>query len=58
VIDEGIFDDDPTPKKRQKTARVPVREEINANRKEHEPVESRKAEDKVGAASCYIYETN
>jgi hypothetical protein len=36
--------DEPTPKKRQKTMKVPVREAINANRKEHKP---HKAENKV-----------
>lgn len=30
------FDNDPTPKKKQKTVKVPVREAINANRKEQE----------------------
>lgn len=44
--DEDFEDDldEPTPKKRLKTAKVPVREVINANRKEHKPP---KAEKKV-----------
>ena len=42
--EEYLSEDEPTPKKRQKTTKVPVREAINANRKEHEP---RKAESKV-----------
>lgn len=43
---EYISDNEPTPKKRQKTTKVPVRETINSNRKEfeHEP---HKAENKV-----------
>jgi len=44
AADEDFDDDEPTPKKRQKTIKVPVREAINANRREHEP---RKAENKV-----------
>jgi hypothetical protein len=44
VADEILSDDEPTPKKKQKIIKVPVREAINANRKEHEPS---KAENKV-----------
>lgn len=44
AADEDLSDDEPTPKKKQKTIKVPIREAINANRKEHEP---RKAENKV-----------
>jgi hypothetical protein len=47
VADEDFptdVDNEPTPKKRQKTIKVPIREVINANRKEHEP---HKAENKV-----------
>lgn len=40
------FDDEPTPKKRKKTVKVPVREAINANRKEQELP---KAEKKVSS---------
>ena len=46
VTDEIVSDNEPTPKKKQKI-KVPVREAINANRKEHEP-HTRKAENKVG----------
>ena len=35
--DEIIYIDEPTPRKMQKTIKVPVREMINANRMEHEP---------------------
>ena len=42
---DDFYDDEPTLKKKQKTIKVPVREAINANRKEHE---SHKAENKVG----------
>ena len=35
--DKIIYVDEPTPKKMQKTIKVPVREMINANRMEHEP---------------------
>ena len=48
VADEDSLDGEPTPKKRPKTIKVPVREVINANRKEREP---RKMENKV---SCFI----
>ena len=41
---EGLFNDDPTPKKKQKMTKVPVREAINASRKEHKPP---KVENKV-----------
>ena len=44
ATDEDLSDVEPTPKKRQKTIKVPVREAINANRKECEPC---KAENKV-----------
>jgi hypothetical protein len=46
--DEDFYDDDPTPKKRQKKIKVPVRETINASRKEHasEPL-AHKAENKA-----------
>ena len=43
-------DDDPTPKKRQKTVKAAVRDVINANRKEQEP---RKAENKVSHFIVY-----
>jgi hypothetical protein len=48
VDDEDLYDDDPTPKKKQKKIKVPVRETINASRKEHasEPL-ARKAENKA-----------
>lgn len=41
---DDFYDDELTPKKKQKTIKVPVREAINANCKEHE---SHKAENKV-----------
>ena len=41
---EGLFDDDPTPKKKQKMTKVLVWEAINASCKEHEPP---KVENKV-----------
>ena len=44
ATEEDLTDDEPTPMKKQKTIKVPVREAINANRKEHEPP---KAEKKV-----------
>ena len=44
AADENLSDNEPTPKKKQKKIKVPVREAINANRKECEP---RKAENKV-----------
>ena len=43
-LDAADEDDEPTPKKKQKMVKVPVREAINANRKEHNPA---KAEDRV-----------
>ena len=46
---DEVFDFEPTPKKKQKVTKVPVREEINANRKEYQP---RKAEDKV--SGCIV----
>jgi hypothetical protein len=45
AADEDLdLDNEPTPKKKQKAIKMPVREAINANRKEQEP---RKAENKV-----------
>ena len=44
AVDEDLFNDAETPKKKQKTTKVAVRDAINANRKEQEP---RKAEHKV-----------
>lgn len=53
------FYDEPTPKKRQRTIKVPVREAINANRKENK---SQKAENNVSRfiVECYRlgFETN
>ena len=37
AADEDSSNGEPTPKKRPKTIKVPVREAINANRKEREP---------------------
>jgi hypothetical protein len=44
AADEDFYDDEPTLKKKQKMFKVPVRQAINANRKEPE---SRKAENKA-----------
>ena len=49
--EEFDVDDEPTPKKKQKTVKVPVRDAINANRREQEP---RKAENKVGRLIVYL----
>jgi hypothetical protein len=53
AADDEDFYVEPTPKKRQKTVKAPVREAINANRKEHEPenkeplAENKEPENKV-----------
>ena len=33
--DNNIYDNEPTPKKKQKNMKVPIREVVNANRNEH-----------------------
>ena len=46
--DEIVYVDEPTPKKKQKKIKVPVRETINANRMEYEP---REAANKVSSST-------
>jgi hypothetical protein len=46
--DEIVYIDEPTPKKKQKKIKVPVRETINANRMEYEP---REAANKVSSST-------
>jgi hypothetical protein len=58
--DEDLYNDDPTPKKKQKKIKVPVRETINASRKEHasEPL-ARKAENRASHLKYeYMDDTN
>ena len=46
--DEIVYVDEPTPKKKQKKIKAPVRETVNANRMEHE---TREAASKVSSST-------